>query len=438
MTLQTAGRHGRRLTALRSSACLAASLLSVLALTALPAAAQAPRWSVDDVLVEAAAFPNAPEADGSLSLRASPALNWRPDRRWELRAGLQLDAVRQSGGLQPHGEENAELGDTYVRFRQGGLRLTAGLQTVVWGRVDEVPAIDRASRVDASRLLLDDLAQRRRPQPMLRLEQSFDSLALDLLLMPSFDGARLADRRSVWSPVDQRRGLILGIDPPPALAGFIRSAALRSDDGGSGGAALRLSQTGEGATDWGLTAARTRQSLPYFVADPLAGTLTATHPHVRFLGADLEFNAGGATWRSELGLSWDNPLTTPAGQTLKRRATDWVGAVEFFPGGEDLRVNLQLAARKLHAGADTLERQRYAALGGEVEDAFDQGRWKLALRFNLGLNVHDVYLGPRVSFTGWEPHELSLAYHHFRGEAGTLGGFHREHDMLALALRTRF
>ena len=101
-------------------------------------------------------------------------------------------------------------------------------------------------------------------------------------------------------------------------------------------------------------------------------------------------------------------------------------------------MNLQLAARKAHTGADVLELREYAALGGEVEDSFDQGRWKLAMRFNLGLNVHDVYLGPRVTFSGWAPHDVFLAYHHFRGEARTLGGFHRDHSLLTLGLRTRF
>ena len=142
--------------------------------------------------------------------------------------------------------------------------------------------------------------------------------------MPSFQGANLADSRNVWSPVDQQRGVILGIAPPPALAAFISSADLRDDDNGHGGAAVRLTQTGAGDIDWGLTAARTRQSLPYYVADPVAGTLTATHPFQRFLGAALEFNAAGATWRSELGLTWDARVTATSGQALKVRTTEWV------------------------------------------------------------------------------------------------------------------
>lgn len=415
-----------------------AAWLLLCATAATPAMAQAPRFSLDDVLLEGGSFPDASEASSQFMLRATPTLQWRPDRAWEFRAGLLLGAVRQQGGSSPYSDQDAELAETYVRHRAGDTRLTAGLQTILWGRVDEVPAADRVSRVDATRLLLDDLAQRRRPLPALRWEQTFDTLALDTVLLPSFEGAALADLRSVWSPVDQRRGLILGIDPPAPLSAFIGSASVHADNGGSGGAAIRLTQTGAGTIDWGLTVARTRQSLPYYVADPAAGTLTETHPYTRFLGGDFELNAAGATWRSELGLTWDVPVTTPAGAALRTRALDWIGAVEFFPGGENTRVNLQLAVRELDTRADILELRRYAALGGEVETTLDRGRWKLALRFNSGLNVHDTYLAPKVTFTGWEPHDLYLVYHHFNGERRTLGGFHRDHGLLAVGLRTRF
>lgn len=422
----------------RQPSLLLLPALFALFAVAMPAAAQAPKFEVEDVLLEVSTLPDAPEADHQATLRLTPTLQWRPNRQWEFRAGVLLSAVRQQGGSTSHGEQDAELADTYVRYRAGDTRLTAGWQTILWGRVDEVPAADRVSRVDATRLLLDDLAQRRRPLPALRWEQNFDTLALDTVLLPSFEGAALADLRSVWSPVDQRRGLILGIDAPAPLSAFISSADVRADNGGSGGAAVRLTQTGAGAVDWGLTVARTRQSLPYYVADPVAGTLTATHPYTRFLGGDLEFNAAGATWRSELGLTWDSPATTPAGQALRTRALDWIGAVEFFPGGENTRVNLQLSARELDTRADILELRRYAALGGEVETTLDRGRWKLALRFNSGLNVHDTYLAPKVTFTGWEPHDLYVVYHHFNGERRTLGGFHRDHGLLAVGLRTRF
>jgi hypothetical protein len=123
---------------------------------------------------------------------------------------------------------------------------------------------------------------------------------------------------------------------------------------------------------------------------------------------------------------------------LRRSAVEWVGAMEVLPGGEDTRVNLQLAARRIRGGQPVLERRAYTAVNGEVETAFGHGRWKVALRFNLGLNVHDVYLAPRLSYVGWEPHELYVTAHAFDGSERTLGGFHRRHDLLAVGLKTRF
>ena len=52
--------------------------------------------------------------------------------------------------------------------------------------------------------------------------------------------------------------------------------------------------------------------------------------------------------------------------------------------------------------------------------------------------MHDTYLGPRLTFVGWEPHEIYLAGHYFNGEARSLGGFHQDHGYVAIGLKTRF
>jgi hypothetical protein len=414
------------------------SILCVSITASAIAAGPAPKFGIDDVLVEVGQLPAADEARSTFSLRASPYVLWRPAPAWELRAGLRLDALRETGRGPGFSHENAELTDTYVRYRAGPMRLTAGLQTIVWGRVDEIPAIDRVSRMDVTRFLLDELSERRRPLAALRWEQSFEQTSLDLVVLPSFRGAATPGRRSVWSPIDDQTGNIIGIDTPPSLAAFALAADVRRDDGGSGGVALRVKRTGDGGPDLGLTMARTRQSLPYYVPDLTRMALRESHPYNRFLAVDIESAGDAATWRSELGMTWDLPVTSPGGLALQGRSIDWIGGVEFFPGGEDTRVSLQLAARALSTPGPVLELTRYAALGGEVETTLDQGRWKLGLRFNVGLNVHDVYLAPRVSFVGWEPHELFATYHHFNGEQRTLGGFHRDHGMLAVGVKTRF
>jgi hypothetical protein len=247
----------------------------------------------------------------------------------------------------------------------------------------------------------------------------------------------LPDERSVWSPINRTTGEVIGIAPTPELAALAKTAPINEDDSGSGGGGIRLTQTGDGL-DWGVTLARTRQSLPYYRLDPLAPSFTAVHPYNNFAGVDAEWVARDVTWRTELGYTADVPVTLPNAVMEMADAVEWVGAAEFFPGGGDVRVNVQLLARSLRTSEQILELKNYIGINGEIESEFGQGRWKAGLRFAVGLNVNDLYAAPVVRFVGWEPHEIYLVGHFFSGEARTLGGFHRHHDYIALGWRTGF
>jgi hypothetical protein len=393
------------------------------------------KYGVDDLLLEAGTLPDAPEADTYSTLRASVYMLWQPSREWELRAGARLDGMLQVGGSADHDEVLGDYADTYIRYRSGDTRLTLGAQTIIWGRADEIPLADRVSRVDLTRFVLDDLPDRRRAQLAARWEQTFGEYKLDAVLLPIFRGAELPDVESLWSPINRTTGQVLGIDP--ALTGWVTGASVDDDEHGGGGGAVRLTKTGE-PFDLGVTLARTRQSLPYYQVDLANASLTAVHPYNTFVGADMELVSGGLTWRMEVGYTDDVPVTLEDGSMDKIQSLDWIGALEFFPGGRDTRLNLQLVARTLQNDQTILELDEYYGANGEVETQFGQGRWKAALRFAAGINVNDVYLSPRVSYVGWEPHELYIAGHYFDGEARTLGGFHQEHSLITLGLRTRF
>ncbi len=162
------------------------------------------------------------------------------------------------------------------------------------------------------------------------------------------------------------------------------------------------------------------------------------HPFNTFAGADMELVSGALTWRMEIGYTDDVPATLGNGTMISTEAVDWIGALEFFPGGKDTRINLQLIAHALQSDASILELKEYYGVNGEVETRFGQGRWVAGLRFNVGINVEDVYLNPRLAYVGWEPHEIYLDLHYFDGEDRTLGGFHQDHGMIALGLRSTF
>ena len=414
--------------------------------TTIDAAAQPPRnvsgsgavrYGIDHFLLEAGGFTSSEQADYSLTLRASAFMSWRPDAAWEVRAGGQVNGVRQEGGVSDYAQWQALFTDTFVRWRSDDTRLTLGAQTIIWGRVDAIPLIDRVSRIDLTRFAIDDLRERRLADLALRWEQTSGDYKLDAVVLPLCRCALLPDVKSVWSPVNQVSGEVIGLAPSAPLAALVRNASVDDDTGGFGGGGLRLTRTG-GDFDFGVTLARTRQSAPYYLVDTTVPALNGIHPFNNFAGVDAEWATDGLTWRTELGYTADVPVTRPSAAMAMTSAVDWVGAVEFFPGGNDTRINLQLLARSLRTSQSILELKNYFGLNGAVESSLAQGRWKAGLQFAIGLNVSDWYLAPSLSYVGWEPYELYLAGYYFAGEDQTYGGFFRKQNMLALGIRKRF
>ena len=396
------------------------------------------RWGVESLRLEGMHLSDHPSvrwtaalrADWFATMKATPALEWR--------LGLRTDADLQHNisGQRQVGE--AAWGDTWLRWRGGDTRITAGMQTVLWGRVDAVSLIDRVSRVDLRRFALDDLKERRLPLPALRWEQEWSSYKSDLVLLAGFQNTLLPDRASVWHPINRTGAQIIGTAAVPALAPFFQTAALQESNHRFGGVALRITRSGEGF-DHGFTIGRTRQTLPFFALDPAGGRILASQPLVRHVAADAELVTDAATWRAEIAHSRDLPMTALTGTHLSANSTEFAGGVEFFPGGRDTRVNLQLLLRSVDTDhMPTVELRRYASLSGEVESSFQQGAWKAGLRFASALNIHDLYLSPRLSYVGWEPHEIYVAGHYFNGEQRGFGGFFRNNNALAIGFKTRF
>jgi len=398
-----------------------------------------------------------PEAEvrGSHYLRAEGALEWNPGPDWTVRAGVRADGYVQTG--DPAFEiAEADYGPTFVRRRWGEARLTVGAQTVVWGRMDELPPSDGLSVRDGRRFLLDELADRRLAVPAVRLEWFAGSWKVDLLAIPRFRPAALPDRDSLWFPIDRRRGQILGLAPDPRLAelvsrGSIGLGAERDAEGG-----IRLSYQG-GRLDFGLTLQRERRSLPYWELDPavrqalLAGqppatavtasggdTFQARHPRTWLAGGDAAVPLGNGVWRVEVAWLSDRPATTEDLRLVTVPGLDWAVGPELYPGGGDVRLTLQVTGRHRLTRRAVLDRTDAYRLTGSLRLPFRNGRWQADLRFLAGLNESEHYLNPELSFRGWQPQTLYLGAHFFGGAGDTAGGFHDRHDLVVAGWRYRY
>ncbi|MEM7253556.1 MAG: hypothetical protein AAF493_19240 [Pseudomonadota bacterium] len=398
---------------------------------------------------------------GSLSIDFRPAAyDWL-----EGKIGLRGDVFHELGGPNSFGDAELDYDEIYVRARLGesrNTRVTLGAQRILWGRVDELPPTDRLSVQDVSRYILDQLPDRRRTTPALRVEHSMGEWMLDSQFVPFFRPAELADHESVWFPVNQRRGRILGIDTSNAVfAAGIRNGTVGDYDdyNGFGGFGLRLTRQSDDA-DYGIAVQRARHSLPYYElnrqvrAAALSGTplgtalmagtptLKEVHPLTWVFSGDVVFDAYWFdmdwTVRFEAAYVSDVPITEPDLLRASTDAVEWVAGLEFFPGDTDLRVNLQLADRILLTDDSILDEDRITSVNGEVEYPFLRDRFRWTTRFSVGLEFSDWYLNTELRYVGAQPHEFYVGAHVFSGEDKSPNGFFSANDLVTLGWRARF
>ncbi len=415
------------------SAWTTTGLVMLGALAGAPSHAEDAVFKVDALRFEVGTFSDDPGASGNAL--AHGAVSLRGDSGdWSYALGARADAHAQYGD-RDFDRVRLDYTENYLRWQSEGVRVTLGTQNVLWGRVDEISPIDRMSRVDFSRAVLDKLPDRRRAVPALRAEYFAEGFRLDGVLLPVFDDAVMPHTRSVWNPVDTVNGRILGIGSLPAIVG---ARVLKADINGSGGGGLRLTAEGDGF-DYGFSLQRVRQSQPYYRMIPGAPVvLQAVHPFSTVVGAELETERLGATWRMEVALSSDTPLTTQTFQYRTSPALNAVIGTEFFPGDSETRVTLQLAGQYIKTNQAVLDRTRLYSFTGEIEHPFANGRWRADLRFAMGLNDRDLYLNPRLTYTGIDQQEIYFAAHLFSGAANTLGGFYRRNDTLVVGWQGKF
>ena len=393
---------------------------------------------LDEARIELGHFPDSgSETETSIYGHLSASANWQPNPTWEFQLAARVDAYDEDDA-NSFTTVRGDYGDSYIRYRGDNVKLTLGSQTVIWGRLDELPLSDRVSTVDLTRGLLDDLEYRRRSTPMLRAESFFGGGKLDLVWLYDFREAELPDRDSVWYPIDQGRGRLLGIDPDDIPATVVRNAAIRDDEpSGDGGFGMRY-QLNHALADIGVTAGRVRQSIPYFRIAQLGTVLQAEFPRSWVFGTDAAINTSYATWRVELVYSSDNPVTRSDLRYDTTPAVQWGAGLEFHPGDGDTRVNLQIIGTNLIDAPRILDRSEVYSFNGEIEIPFDRERWRADIDFYLGLDDKDIYLNPEIAFLGWEPHEVYLGAYYFDGDDKTIGGFYQDQSTITLGWRAKF
>lgn len=409
------------------------------------------RASVDRIRLEYGRFESKSAADYQLYGHTRGKLNWQQGR-WEMQAGARLDAYREHPDDASSTEMSApnfaltknngnwrdvklDYDDVFVRYRGEQGVFTVGTQKIIWGRIDEVPPTDRLSTHDLRRGMQDDLEDRRLASAAIRYEYFIGGGKVDAFYLPRLRAAELPDKNSVWYPINQRQGTILGLETTPLIESVVRTVAIDDDDPNTeGGFGLRFNQLGDGF-DYAFAVQHGVGSLPYFSYNFDRNLVEVKYLRSTTLSGDIGMEALGGTLKLEAAWNSDTPITRADGRFDTTESVAWGVALELFPGDGDTRLNLQLVGNYLLNAPEVLDRDKMASVNGSLEWPFANNNWRARLRFNVGLDMTDLYFNPELTYTGFNNHEIYVELHEYSGDTGSIGGFYEDSSSINLGWR---
>ena len=383
---------------------------------------------------------------------------FRMHANWDAVAGIRLENWTEYAGGRTS-RTRADYAESFIRFRSAARRVTLGTQTLNWGTMDVEPPADKMARLDLSRIVIDDRFRQRRAVPAIRWEEFLNDYGLDIVILPVFTPSILPRQDGVWYPLNRERGRAIGFEPQPGFATLIRLGSIEDDHvpNGFGGAGFRIGQD-DGGLDWHVTAQRARRSRPYFAIDPAiqallpdqislldivrararTETFRVTYPWNNVAGGDLIWVQGNSSWRLEAAWSDGLPLTSRDFSLTRKTAFDWAVAWEYLTGPGLGRINLQLSGREVFNDENILDEYQKLSFSGDLDIYLARQRWRLRLRFLVGLEPRETMLNPEISRLTEKRGTFFVGFHKFSGRDGTVGGFFDRNNMLKAGWRTGF
>ncbi len=261
-----------------------------------------------------------------------------------------------------------------VAFHARRFDLSAGLDRVVWGRLDEIQPTDVINPIDVSRFLFEGRSEARMALPLVHARvYAGDKASLEGIYVPLFRRGRfdrLAERSSPFN-LEPRVATCLAIGCP--VPEFVPNEPARTAANAQGGARVNVTS---GRVDWSVSAYRGFRPFGiYTLSSSPSRPLSIEFPRFTMIGGDFETVSGPWVVRGEAAAFVRDAFQAPdtaaaltgqsfdAGAAVDRKAGDYRISGQVIVHRErydGLAEGLSRTDVSLVASADrTFRRQKY-------------------------------------------------------------------------------
>ncbi len=359
------------------------------------------------------------------------------------------------------------LEEAYLEKRWRAWTLSAGQQTITWGKLDDIVILDRISPQDLSWFVLYDKQERKNPLPILSATWFGSPYQIEAVVIPSFQPSEMDYFGADWALFGRLKQTVLsGNFPQPAKAVVNGVQIDESSVSDEPELALRLrgrvgeidhtfnymtihnrvptlkEKTRKGNITKQFLFEPNEATLSRLVASnpgPEDLTLEAGHDRMHIVGADFETVAGNYGLRGEIAHLHDFPFMKEEDLSYTKESMTSAGIGIDHTTDWDLYANLQFVVDYV-SGADELWETEDLAfqLGFNASKDWMYGDFAIDLQAFARVPYNDWMLSPEATYKFRNGIETTLQILLLEGEQNTLFGRFDDKDLVMLKMRYPF
>ncbi len=364
-------------------------------------------------------------------------------------------------------ESDISLEEAYLEKRWRAWTISAGKQTITWGKLDDIVVLDRISPQDLRWFVLYDKQERKNPIPMVSATWFGSPYQIEAVVIPYFQPSEMDYFGSGWALFGKLKQTVLSGNFPEQAKAVVNGVEIdESSVSDEPELALRFrGRVGEIDHTFNYMTIHNRvptlkektrkgnitkqflfypneSTLSHLVAstpEPEDLTLEAGHDRMHIVGADFETVAGNYGLRGEIAHMHDLPFMKKDDLSYTKESMTSAGIGIDHTTDWDLYANLQFVVDYV-SGADELWETEDLAfqLGFNASKNWMYGDFAIDLQAFARVPYNDWMLSPEATYKFRNGIETTLQILLLEGEQNTLFGRFDDKDLIMLKMRYPF
>lgn len=385
-----------------------------------------------------------------LSTLAEAVVKYNLNEKILLSGGLKVLAYSENGST-PVKTNIINPDELYLKYKANSTTdISLGYKELHWGRAFEGSPFDNLSTYDFVNFIPPSLEERSWSQLLVHFEKSIQQSKLDLVFIPKHTASIGPAHNSVWSPINQHAGKIVGAESDPIISEAAKLGTVQAAGESKSSIAAKFASSYKDV-EYAVNFQKTQPIIPYYYINPavilaymfngnnMANAITSVNqptfllhqPETQVIGVDLSWDFNGKVIDFELSTSSKKPVTLSSGTVSTSPGIDWLVATDFNLGkDESWQFNALISGAQLSTTNEIVDLKEQMFLGFQLQKNFKHDTWTFISKGQLNIKNNDAFIKNEIQYKGWDSNLIVGGIDLYIGPSDSLFGFYSDYNLI--------